>query len=163
MRYNVLAAPTRKSLWQLALSAYAWVENLACEIFHKRLTFAAGMANDEGGSHQRPTGDPDQERDIARRRDALLAEARGEKGPGGSHGGADPRLMGLGLQFVVAILLCLYAGMWLDAKLHTAPWLMLIGALIGASGGFYAMFRVLMSENKRFDAEDRQSKIDKQK
>ena len=121
------------------------------------------MANDEGGSRQRPTGDPDRERDIAKRRDALLAEARGEKGPGGSQGGADPRLMGLGLQFVVAILLCLYAGMWLDARLHTAPWLMLIGALIGASGGFYTMFRVMMSENKRFDAEDRQNKIDKQK
>jgi F0F1-type ATP synthase assembly protein I len=163
MRHDALPVWSRKSLWRHALSEYARVENLACEIFHKRLTFAAGMANDEGGSRQRPTGDPDQERDIARRRDALLAEARGEKGPGGSQGGADPRLMGLGLQFVVAILLCLYAGMWLDARLHTAPWLMLIGALIGASAGFYTMFRVLMSENKRFDAEDRQHKIDKQK
>jgi len=113
------------------------------------------MANDEGGSRQRPTGDPDQARDIAKRRDALLAEARGEKGLGGSQGGADPRLMGLGLQFVVAILLCLYAGMWLDAKLHTAPWLMLIGALIGASGGFYTMFRVLMSADRKIDERER--------
>lgn len=114
------------------------------------------MANDEGGSRQRPTGDPDQERDIARRRDALLAEARGKKMPGGSQGGADPRLMGLGLQFVVAILLCLYGGMWLDAKLHTAPWLMLIGALVGASGGFYTMFRVLMSADRTIDDSERE-------
>ena len=63
--------------------------------------------------------------------------------------------MGLGLQFVVATLLCLYAGMWLDAKLHTAPWLMLIGAIAGASAGFYSMFRVLMSEEKRMDDEDK--------
>ena len=63
--------------------------------------------------------------------------------------------MGLGLQFVVAILLCLYAGMWLDTKFHTAPWCMLIGAIAGASAGFYSMFRVLMSEEKRMDEEDK--------
>ena len=81
------------------------------------------------------------EQNIAKKRDALLANARGEKvelvlraaNP-------DPRLMGSSaLQFVIAILLCLYGGMWLDAKFHTAPWLMLIGALIGASAGFYSM------------------------
>jgi F0F1-type ATP synthase assembly protein I len=118
------------------------------------------MANDEGGSRQRPTGDPEQERDIAKRRDALLAQARGETTPGGSRGGADPRLMGLGLQFVVAILVCLYAGMWLDAKLHTAPWLMLIGALIGASGGFYAMYSVLMSADRKIDESEREKRKD---
>jgi F0F1-type ATP synthase assembly protein I len=63
--------------------------------------------------------------------------------------------MGLGLQFVVAILVSLYAGMWLDGKLHTGPWLMLLGALIGASAGFYSMFRVLMSEDKRMDDENK--------
>lgn len=98
---------------------------------------------------------PEDQKDIARRRDDLLAQARGDNGPGGSKGGPDPRLMGLGLQFVVAILLALYAGMWLDAKLHTGPWFMLIGALLGASAGFYSMFRVLMSEDKRMDDEDK--------
>jgi|ERR1019366_4739804 F0F1-type ATP synthase assembly protein I len=105
----------------------------------------------------------EQEQNIARKRDELLAQARGAKGIGFTEKGADPRLMGLGLQFVIAILLCLYAGMWLDTKLHTGPWLMLIGALIGASAGFYSMYSVMMSENKRFDAQDRQNKIDKQK
>jgi F0F1-type ATP synthase assembly protein I len=97
----------------------------------------------------------EQEQNIAKKRDALLADARGEKGIGSSGGRMDPRMMGLGLQFVVAILLALYIGMWLDAKFHTAPWLMLIGALIGASAGFYSMFRVVMSEDKRMDEEDR--------
>jgi F0F1-type ATP synthase assembly protein I len=111
------------------------------------------------------TGDSpsDREKEIAKKRDALLANARGEKGMGSTEHGADPRLMGLGVQFVIAILLCLYAGMWLDAKLKTGPWLMLIGALVGASAGFYSMYSVLMSENKKFDAEDRQNKIDEQK
>ena len=118
------------------------------------------MADDESGSEKRSS---EQERKIARQRDAFLADARGEKTPGNSGGGADPRLMGLGVQFVIAILLCLYAGMWLDARLHTGPWLMLIGAFIGGSAGFYAMYRVLMSENKKFDAQEKQDKIDKQK
>jgi F0F1-type ATP synthase assembly protein I len=97
----------------------------------------------------------EQEQNIARKRDDLLAQARGEKGLGFTEKGTDPRLMGLGLQFVVAILLSLYAGMWLDTKLHTGPWLMLIGALLGASAGFYSMYRVLMSEDKRMDEEDK--------
>ena len=103
-----------------------------------------------------PGGTPsDREKAIANKRDALLANARGEKRIGFDGGKPDPRLMGLGLQFVIAILLCLYAGMWLDAKLKTAPWLMLVGALVGAAAGFYSMFRVLMSEDKRMDAEDK--------
>jgi F0F1-type ATP synthase assembly protein I len=110
------------------------------------------MADTEGTPRKRSAED---EQNIARQRDALLAQARDEKSIGSSSGGPDPRLMGLGLQFVVAILLCLYAGMWLDARLHTAPWLMLLGAIIGASAGFYSMFRVLMSEDKRMDAEDK--------
>ena len=112
------------------------------------------MADTEDTPRKRSVQD---EQNIAKQRDALLAQARGDKKSIGftSTGGVDPRLMGLGLQFVVAILLCLYAGMWLDTKFHTAPWCMLIGAIAGASAGFYSMFRVLMSEEKRMDEEDK--------
>lgn len=110
------------------------------------------MADTEGTPRERSASE---EQNIARQRDELLARARDDKSIGFMGGGPDPRLMGLGLQFVVAILLCLYAGMWLDARLHTAPWLMLIGALAGASAGFYSMVRVLLSENKRMDDEDK--------
>jgi F0F1-type ATP synthase assembly protein I len=113
--------------------------------------FDLGMADNDGGSSE-------EDRDVARKRDELLAQARGGKGIGFTGKGADPRLMGLGLQFVVAILLSLYAGMWLDAKLRTAPWCMLIGAVLGASAGFYSMFRVLMSEDKRMDEEDKRKR-----
>lgn len=105
-----------------------------------------------------PNSPSDREKEIAKKRDDLLSNARGEKGFGTVGGKPDPRLMGLGLQFVIAILLCLYVGMWLDKKLNTGPWLMLAGAVIGASAGFYSMFRVLMSEDKRMDAEDRGKK-----
>src|ERR1035437_2244931 len=98
-------------------------------------------------TEERGPRDPssEQEQNIARKRDDLLAQARGEKSLGFTEKGADPRLMGLGLQFVIAILLCLYAGMWLDSRLHTGPWLMLIGALIGGGAGFYSMYSGWMS------------------
>jgi F0F1-type ATP synthase assembly protein I len=121
--------------------------------------FRGWMANTEGNPPERSARET---KDIADKRDALLAQARSGKGLGFTEKGADPRLMGLGVQFVVAILLCLYAGMWLDAKLHTGPWLMLLGAIVGASAGFYSMYSVLMSENKKFDEQDRQHKIDEQ-
>jgi F0F1-type ATP synthase assembly protein I len=89
-----------------------------------------------------------EEREVARKRDELLSEARrsveGQKGEG-----SGSALMGLGLQFVIVILVCLYAGMWLDRKLGTAPWLLVLGVVVGASAGFYSMYHVMMDENRK--------------
>jgi F0F1-type ATP synthase assembly protein I len=52
---------------------------------------------------------------------------------------------GLGLQFVIAMLGGLYAGQWLDRKLGTAPWFLLIGVFTGAGLSFYSMYRKLMA------------------
>jgi ATP synthase protein I len=57
-------------------------------------------------------------------------------------------LAGFGLQFVVAILVFLYAGQWLDRRLGTAPWLMIGGIFLGAGGTFYLMFRKLAAQSK---------------
>jgi F0F1-type ATP synthase assembly protein I len=65
-------------------------------------------------------------------------------------------MMGLGLQFVVSILLCLYLGQWLDRKLGTAPWLLLLGVFAGAGFGFWSMYRVMTDENRRSDEERKQ-------
>ena len=50
-------------------------------------------------------------------------------------------LAGLGFQFVVAILLCLLIGKWLDARLGTAPWLLILGVFAGATASTVAMYR----------------------
>lgn len=50
-------------------------------------------------------------------------------------------LAGLGVQFVIAVLLCLFAGKWLDSKFGTAPWLMMLGVLGGAGASIVAMYR----------------------
>ena len=58
-------------------------------------------------------------------------------------------LAGFGVQFVVAILLFLYVGQWLDRRFGTAPWLMLVGICVGAGGSFYAMFRKVTAASRR--------------
>lgn len=47
----------------------------------------------------------------------------------------------VGLTFVVAIVLGLALGWWLDKKLGTAPWLLLGGLLCGIAAGFHNLFR----------------------
>ena len=105
--------------------------------------------NGPGASGDEPRST--EQREIDRRRDELLSNARGSSAAKGSSGG---QLAGLGLQFVIAILLCLYAGMWLDKKLGTGPWLLLAGVVVGATVGFYAMYRAMMAEDRRIDKTD---------
>jgi ATP synthase protein I len=40
-------------------------------------------------------------------------------------------------------------GFWLDKKLHTSPWLLVVGALFGVGAGFYLFFKILMNLSKR--------------
>ena len=75
--------------------------------------------------------------------------------PGAPHsGGIGPgpspaTYAGLGLQFVVSLLLFLFLGQWLDKKLGSAPWLTIIGVFVGAGGAFYSIYRRLMAEQRR--------------
>ena len=48
---------------------------------------------------------------------------------------------GLGFTFAGTFLVLGAVGWWLDGKLGTAPWLMLIGIALGACGGFYSMVK----------------------
>lgn len=51
------------------------------------------------------------------------------------------RYTGFGLTWALSVLLFLMIGYWLDGKLGTLPWLTIIGAFIGASGGFIKLVR----------------------
>lgn len=48
---------------------------------------------------------------------------------------------GLGLQFAGAILLFGGLGYWLDGKLGTSPWLLILLIFVGAGAAFYSMYR----------------------
>jgi ATP synthase protein I len=94
---------------------------------------------------------------------------RGEmnREPKAPEGGLDPQsedrrasrkvgeYAGLGLQFAVSILVFLYGGQWLDRKLGTAPWCMIVGVFVGASLAFYSMYRKLMGDLERDEAAKR--------
>ena len=101
----------------------------ACEKFHKRVNSPREMADDK---------DPSSEREKAR-------------AGGGSSGPSPAEFAGSGVQFVVAILLFLYLGKWLDSKLGTAPWLLMLGVFVGAGAGFYSFYRRIMAASKRND------------
>ena len=85
----------------------------------------------------RPDGEEDEDRRAARKL--------------GAYGG-------LGLQLAASILLFLYGGQWLDRRLGTAPWFVLIGVFVGAGAGFYSIYRRLMSDLKREEEEQRRRK-----
>ena len=61
--------------------------------------------------------------------------------PGGTPEPNLSGLAGMGVQFVAAILLFLFAGKWLDSKLGTSPWLLIVGVFLGAAASMYSMYR----------------------
>ncbi len=74
----------------------------------------------------------------------------------GSFGsGPAAQFAGLGLQFVLSLLLFLYAGQWVDGKLGTSPWFLILGVFTGASAAFYSMYRALKAAERREEEQDR--------
>jgi F0F1-type ATP synthase assembly protein I len=49
----------------------------------------------------------------------------------------------------VSIVLFLYLGQWIDGKLGTAPWGLIIGVFTGGGAAFYSMYRKLMADLER--------------
>lgn len=47
---------------------------------------------------------------------------------------------GHGLTWALSVLLFLMGGWWLDGKLGTTPLLMIVGAFVGATAGFYSLY-----------------------
>jgi F0F1-type ATP synthase assembly protein I len=81
------------------------------------------------------------------------------KGPGARDQGLGAgAYAGFGLQFVVALLLFLYLGQWVDRRFGTSPVFLVIGIFVGAGGSFYAMYRKLMAAQAREDEARRAAK-----
>ncbi len=53
------------------------------------------------------------------------------------------RHAGLGFQFAAVLALFALAGWWLDGKLGTQPWLLVLGCLLGAVGATIALVRAV--------------------
>ena len=81
----------------------------------------------------------------------------------GERKGPDPRellrasgqFMGLGLTWALSVLLFLGAGAWLDSKLGTRPFLMVLGAFVGAGAGFYSLYYHTVIEPRKREGGER--------
>ena len=56
-----------------------------------------------------------------------------------------------GLQFAAAIVVFMFVGLWLDRKLGTSPWFLILFVFLGAGGGFYSIYRRLTAAQQRAD------------
>lgn len=84
------------------------------------------------------------------------ARQPGGKGTGNAEhegGISASEFAGVGLQFAAAIIIFLFAGQWLDRKLGTDPWFVIIGVFTGAGAAFYSMYRKLMAAQAREEAQ----------
>jgi ATP synthase protein I len=59
--------------------------------------------------------------------------------------------MGLGLTWALSVLLFLGIGAWIDSKLGTSPFLLILGAFIGAGAGFYSLYYHIVIEPRQRD------------
>src|ERR1700722_1287582 len=101
-------------------------------------------------TEQGPGQPPDKAPDDGRSGAEGHAEATGTGPTGANARPAGPvRPAGLvtvatgGFEFAVAILLGVFAGQWLDRRIGTAPWLVILGVAVGAAAGFYNLYRTL--------------------
>jgi F0F1-type ATP synthase assembly protein I len=58
---------------------------------------------------------------------------------------------GAGFQFTATVLGGVFAGIWLDKKLGTSPWLTIVLVFLGAAIGFYSLYRNLMKGQRLGD------------
>ena len=82
--------------------------------------------------------------------------SRGGQRPG--EGTPASAYAGAGFQFAFALLLFFFIGRWADGRLGTAPWLMIVGMIVGGSAGFYSMYTKLMAAQRREEQEMRDRK-----
>lgn len=84
-------------------------------------------------------------KDEPGRSDARGSESLGRRSAGISGG----EFAGVGLQFALTIVVFMFAGIWLDKRLHTSPWLVIVCVFVGAAAGFFSIYRKLMAAQRR--------------
>ncbi len=67
------------------------------------------------------------------------------------------RYAGLGVQFSAVIGVFAWAGWWVDGKLGSAPWLLIVGVFLGFLGGLISLVHKIPSSTKKSSATERSS------
>lgn len=77
-------------------------------------------------------------------------EARDERRtPRPSSGPSAAEFAGVGLQFGGTLALFAFVGHWLDGRLGTGPWLLLVLVFVGAAAAFYSIYRRVIGPGSR--------------
>jgi len=63
----------------------------------------------------------------------------------GDDGSSGYKLLGLGMELAAAVTGLALLGYWIDRHFGSAPWGLLIGAVIGVVGGMYNLIREALS------------------
>ncbi len=84
-----------------------------------------------------------------------MAQQRPKPGDPPGRGPDVGEYAGVGLAFAASIALFLVVGMWADKRFGTEPWLMIAGVVVGASAGFWSMYRQLVVEPRERERKDR--------
>ena len=91
------------------------------------------MGDENRSSKERPSGAP-------------------ERGFGAQRVVSGAEFAGIGLQFALTILVFVFAGVWLDRRLGTSPWLVIVFVFVGSAAGVFSMYRKVTAAQRR-DAE----------
>jgi ATP synthase protein I len=69
----------------------------------------------------------------------------------------------LGLEFALSVLVGLFGGRWLDARLGTAPWLAIVGFGFGVAAGARAIYRAARAANLAAEREGNEERERRQR
>lgn len=83
--------------------------------------------------------DTDRPSDRETEYDRLLHRRKGMSGT---------EFAGVGMQFSATIVVFALAGIWLDKRLGTSPWLVILMVFGGAGLGFWSMYRRMVGSGK---------------
>jgi F0F1-type ATP synthase assembly protein I len=53
---------------------------------------------------------------------------------------------GAGVQLALTIVAFMFLGIWLDKRLGSSPWFVLVCVFVGAGAGFYSIYRKLVGK-----------------
>jgi len=67
----------------------------------------------------------------------------------------------LGIQLALSVVVFFFIGKWLDGRMGTSPWFMLVGLVLGAVGGMIKFITSALKMAKQQDASDAERKRQK--
>ncbi|HTP80190.1 MAG TPA: AtpZ/AtpI family protein [Bacteroidota bacterium] len=61
--------------------------------------------------------------------------------------------IGLGLQLALTVAIFYFIGSWMDDRFQTAPYLMVVGSMVGIVGGFIKFYKTVTALSEKGDKE----------